>query len=123
MKATLRASRSSLAMTRVTLWRLQAIRAWASCQPDMRHKVAFDESVGCYFVEWTGTVEADNLKAFYHDIAVQTWFRPGLNGLHDFRTAAIVLDGSAISSTRRAVENFINNRLPRRKPRRWWASA
>ncbi len=36
---------------------------------------------------------------------------------------AIGLDGSAISATRRAFENFINDRLPPRKPRRWSARA
>ena len=36
---------------------------------------------------------------------------------------AIGLDGSAISATRRAVANFINDRLPARKPRRCSARA
>lgn len=63
----------------------------------MPHEIIFDESVGCYFVEWTGTVEVEDLRAFLHNIAVQSWFRPGLNGLHDFRTADLRIIQSEIS--------------------------
>ena len=55
----------------------------------MPHKIAFDESVGCYFAVWAGPVVADEFLEFYRNVAKRPWFRPGLNGLHDFRQADI----------------------------------
>ena len=58
----------------------------------MPHRTAFDESVGCYFIEWSGTVEADEWQAWFREIANYPRFRKGLNGLHDLRQAAFRLD-------------------------------
>ena len=55
----------------------------------MPHKFSVDELVGCFFVEWTGTVAQDELKSFFREIASLPSFRPGLNGLHDMRQADI----------------------------------
>lgn len=75
----------------------------------MPYQIAFDEPVRCYFVAWTGTVEADDLRAFYHDIADRTWFRPGLDGLHDFRAADLRItrpEVSAIADTLAMLERM-----------------
>ncbi len=55
----------------------------------MPHKISVDELVGCFFVEWTGTVTTMELESFFREIATLPSFRPGLNGLHDVRQADI----------------------------------
>ncbi len=55
----------------------------------MPHKISVDELVGCFFVEWTGTVTTQELGSFFRDIASLPSFRSGLNGLHDMRQAHI----------------------------------
>ncbi len=53
----------------------------------MAHEIAVDEAMNCYFVRWTGVVEADELSAFYRNFARLPWFRPGLSCLADMRQA------------------------------------
>ena len=60
----------------------------------MAYEIAFDESVSCYFVEWTGTVDGDEWRSVYPALAASPWFRPGLIGLHDARPAEFRLDRS-----------------------------
>ncbi len=60
----------------------------------MPHKIAFDESVDCFFVEWVGTVDADEWQAWFEEMAGLPWFRLGLNGFHDLRQAQIRLGRS-----------------------------
>ena len=60
----------------------------------MPHRTTIDESVDCYFIEWSGTVEADEWQAWFREIANFPWFRKGLNGLHDLRHAQIRLGRS-----------------------------
>ena len=62
----------------------------------MPYEIEFDESVNCYFVEWTGTIHLIDWQAFRKDIAGRPWFRPGLNGLHDHRRATLSLTRSEI---------------------------
>ena len=54
----------------------------------MPHEIAVDEAVNCYFVRWTGEIEAAELRAFYYDLARLPWFRSGLNCLADMRQAS-----------------------------------
>ncbi len=53
----------------------------------MAHKIAFDEAVNCYFVQWRGMVDVDELREFYHNFARLPWFRSGLSCLADMRQA------------------------------------
>ena len=62
----------------------------------MAHEIAIDEALNCYFVRWTGVVDASELRAIYNEIARLPWFRPGLNCLNDLRQADARVDQSDI---------------------------
>ena len=55
----------------------------------MPHKIAIDESVDCFFVEWAGTVLAEELISYFSEIVRHPEFRSGMNSLHDFRDARV----------------------------------
>ena len=51
--------------------------------------IKFDESIGCYFVRWTGTITAEEYLSYYRIVLAKPWFRPDLNAIHDGRSAVM----------------------------------
>ena len=65
----------------------------------MPHKISFDETVGCYFVEWTGTIDVAEIGTYYKELSNQPWLRPNMKALHDFRKAVLNLSHDDIYNT------------------------
>ena len=51
--------------------------------------IKFDESVGCYFVRWTGAITAEEYQSSYRIVFAKPWFKTGLNAIHDNRNAVM----------------------------------
>ena len=90
----------------------------------MPHKIAFDESVDCFFVERVGPVEADEWQAWFEEMAGLPWFRLRLNGFQDLRQAQIRL-GRSKSRIPNASRVKPASRLTYqpRACRKWWCAS
>ncbi len=57
----------------------------------MLHSLRFLEAEECIYLCWDGNLDADLFRATFKKLASKEWFRPGLNVLHDMRTANLAM--------------------------------